>query len=401
MNIVINLFYFLVPIILSFTISQTFNPLSAYQPLQVIDGAGLYKKQLANGNEAYLQIIDLRKMHIDQLVGEVDNMGRDEGKYYQGEGRHYSPYFKNKAFSEVTNEYQKLYGNQVFSLINCSFFEQYQTSTQLSFPIKLNGVVITGGNSPYGPIKQPRDKFYSTVRLKALVWDENKAYITNYDPVSGAPLNRKDVKNAIVTYRYSDHPANVLAQNQVNKYQVMGTLNKDGIPGDELLLIMTVNKTTLDEAAELLRKLGVKGEIITVDGGRSTYLFNSQKGNIIFPQLSSSQENPIYRHLPHYLGFRQRRKTQVLPRIFVSQPVSKVLLEKNQPYLILWRDNLDDDVSIKLYDGNKSIQDISSRTASDGIYEWKPQIPLKEGYFVRISSQNNRNIFGQLEVESK
>ncbi|AFZ28193.1 hypothetical protein Cylst_6233 [Cylindrospermum stagnale PCC 7417] len=398
MNAVIYCLFFLLPILSSILISQTFNPLSSYQPLQVIDGAGLYKKQLTNGNEAYLQIIDLRKMQIDQLTGEVDNMGLNQGKYYQGEGGHYSPFFKQKLFSEVRDEYQKLYGEQVFSIINCSFFEQYQSSTQLSFPIKLNGVVITGGNSPYGPIKQPQDKYYSTVRLKALVWDDKQAYITDYDPVNGAPLNQKSVRNAIVSYRYSDHPAKVLAQNQANKYQVMGTLNKDGIPGDELLLMITVNKSTLDEAAELLRKLGVKGEIITVDGGRSTYLFNPQMGNMISPKLSNTQENPIYRLLPHYLGFRQRSKKQNVPRIFVSQPVSKVLLEKNQPYLILWRDNLDGDVSINLYDGNKIIQDISSSTASDGVFEWKPQIPLKENYSVRISSRNNRNLFGKLQL---
>ncbi|MFN6495758.1 MAG: hypothetical protein RMX65_001650 [Nostoc sp. DedQUE01] len=397
MNIFINLLLFLLPILSSLWIAQSFDPLSSYQPLQVIDGAALYKKELTNGNEAYLQIIDLRKMHIDQISGEVDNMGQNQGKYYQGEGRHYSPFFKNKLFSEVANEYQRLYANNVFSIINCSFFEQYQPSTQLSFPIKLNGVVISGGNSPYGPVKEPKDKYYNNIRLKALVWDDKQAYITNYDQVSGAPLNQKAVKNAIVTYRYSDHPAKVLAQNQVNKYQVIGTLNKDGVKGDELLLIMTVNQATLDDAADLLRKLGVKGDIITVDGGRSTYLFNPQKGNIIVPQLSNLQENPTFRHLPHYLGFRKKSKNQVAPKILLSQPAGKVVANKDQPYLILWRDNFDGDVSIKLYYGNKLIQNISSRTASDGVYEWTPRISIKEGYFVRVSSWQDRNIFGELQ----
>ncbi|MFN6534762.1 MAG: hypothetical protein RM021_000115 [Nostoc sp. EkiNYC01] len=397
MNVVINLLLFLLPILSSLWIAQSFNPLSAYQPLQVIDGAALYRKELTNGNEAYLQVIDLRKMHIDQIIGEVDNMGKNQGNYYKGESGHYSPFFKTKLFSEVADEYQQLYANNVFSMINCSFFEQYQSSSQLSFPIKLNGVVISGGNSPYGPVKKPKDKYYSNIRLKALVWDEKQAYITNYDQVSGAPLNQKAVKNAIVTYQYSDHPAKVLAQNLVNKYQVIGTLNKDGVKGDELLLIMTVNQTTLDEAANLLRKLGVKGEIITVDGGRSTYLFNPQKGNIIVPQLSNPQENPAFRHLPHYLGFRKKSKNQVAPKILLSQPVSKVVANKDQPYLILWRDNFDGDVSIKLYYENKLIQNISSRTASDGVYEWTPRIPVKEGYFVRVSSSKDRNIFGQLQ----
>ncbi|MDZ8189435.1 MAG: hypothetical protein RMX96_31935 [Nostoc sp. ChiSLP02] len=397
MNVVINLLLFLLPILSSLWIVQSIDPFSSYQPLQVIDGAALYKKQLTNGNEAYLQVIDLRKIHIDQIIGEVDNMGNTQGNYYQGEGKHYSPFFQNKLFSDVADEYQKLYANNVFSLINCSFFEQYQSSTQLSFPIKLNGVVITGGSSPYGPIAQPKDKYYSHIRLKALVWDDKQAYITNYDQVSGAPLNQKAVKNAIVTYKYSDHPAKVLAQNQVNKYQVIGTLNKDGVPGDELLLIVTVNQATLDEAADLLRNLGVKSDIVTVDGGRSTYLFNSQKGNIIVPQLSNSQENPVFRHLPHYLGFRKKSKTQVAPKILLSQPVNKILTKKDQPYLILWRDNFDGDVSIKLYYENKLIQNISSRTASDGVHEWTPRISVKQGYFVRVSSLKDRNIFGQLQ----
>jgi len=306
-------------------------------------------------------------------------------------------FFKNKLFSKVAEEYQQLYANNVFSIINCSFFEQYQPSTQLSFPIKFNGVVISGGNSPYGPVKEPKDKYYRNIRLKALVWDDNQAYITNYDLTSGAPLNQKAVKNAIVTYQYSDHPAKVLAQNQVNKYQVMGTLNKDGVKGDELLLIVTANQTTLDEAADLLRKLGVKGDIITVDGGRSTYLFNPQSGNIIVPQMSNLQANPTFRDLPHYLGFRKKSKNQIAPKIFLSQPAGKVVANKDQPYLILWRDNFDGDVSIRLYYEKKLLQNISPHTASDGIHQWIPRIPVKEGYFIRVSSLQHRNIFAELE----
>ncbi|MBH8560797.1 hypothetical protein I8748_01040 [Nostoc sp. CENA67] len=399
MNAVIIFFSFLVPLVSSLLIAQASNPLSTYQPLHVIDGAALYRKQLNDGNEAYLQIIDLRKMHIDQLIGEVDNMGLGQGKYYKGEGKYYSPFFQNKLFSGVAEEYQKLYINDVFSIINCSFFEQYQSSTQLSFPIKLNDIVITGGNSPYGPVRQPKNQNYRIVRLKALVWDDKQAYITDYNPVTGAPLNQKNVKNAIVTYKYSDHPAKVLAQNPANKYQVIGTLDKDGVKGNELLLIMTVNSATLDEAADLLRKLGVKGDIITVDGGRSTYLFNSQRGNIIVPQLANLEANPTFRHLPHYLGFRRKSKKPIASQILVSQPVGKVLLEKNQPYLILWRDNLDGEVTIKLYDGEKLVQNISKSTASDGVYEWTPHIALKKGYSVRISSQKNQKVFGQLQLQ--
>lgn len=399
MNAIITFIFVLLPLVSSLFIAQASNPLSSYQPLHVIDGAALYKKDLNNGNAAYLQIINLQKMHVDQFIGGVDNMGLAQGRYYKGEGRYYSPFFQNKLFPKVSEEYEKLYSSDIFTIINCSFFEQYESSTQLSFPIKLNGIIISGGSSPYGPIRQPKDKFYSKVRLKALVWDSQQAYITDYNPISGAPLNQKSVQNAIVTYQYSDHPAKVLAQNPANKYQLIGTLNKDGNKGDESLLVMTVNKATLDEAASLLRQLGVKGDIITVDGGTSTYLFNSQKGNIVLPQLSNQQANPSYSVLPHYLGFRKKSKKQISPHIFVSQPVAKVIIEKNQPYLILWRDNLDGDVTIQLYDGAKFIKNIAVRTASDGVYEWTPNIPIKKGYSIRVSSQNNLKISGQLQLQ--
>src|SRR5919199_3047384 len=274
-------------------IAQSFSPPSSYQPLEVIDGAALYKKQLTGDNQAYLQVIDLHKIQIDQLVGEVDDMGLGQGKYYQGEGGYYSPFFKMKLFEEVTDEYKELYG---------------------------------------------------------------------------------------------DHPARVLGKNQANRYQLIGTLDLDGIKGDELLLIMTVNRTTLGEGADLLRQLGVEGEIITVDGGSSTYLFNSRKGNIILPQPANQEDNPTFRKLPHYLGFRTRDKKSVSPLIKVSQPAGKVQVGENKPYLILWRDKLDSDVTIELYEGDKRIQVISPRTANDGVYEWTPKSPVKESYSLRIST---------------
>ncbi len=293
-NKLLSLFIAIISILF---LTITFNPTSSYQPLAVIDGAGLYEKKLDNDNSAYLQVINLQKMQIDQLIGEVDDMGWHGGKYYKGEAGYYSPFFKTKPFEEVTEEYQKLHGEGFFSLINCAFFEEHKPSTQLSFPIKVNGKVLTGGSSPYGPIAQPKNPFYSTIRLKALIWDDKEGYITDYDPVTGAPLNKPDVKNAIVSYQYGDHPAKILVRDRGNRYHVIGTMNADGISGDELLLIMTVDKATLDSAANLLRELGVKGDIITIDGGTSTYLFNHKIGNIILP---------VSRKFPHYLGFRKK-----------------------------------------------------------------------------------------------
>jgi hypothetical protein len=385
---------FFVTIVSHFVFGQSSNINISLQQIEVRDGAELYKKQLANGNEAYLQVIDVRKMQIDQLIGEVDKMGISQGAYYQGEAQYYSPFFEMKLFSEVAEEYKKLYDSAVFSAINCSFFEQYLPSSQLSFPVKVNGQIVTAGNSPYGPIKQPKDEFHQTVRLKALVWNEKEVYITDYTPETGKPLSDREVQNAVVTYLYSDHPAKVLANNPINRYHVIGTLNKDGTDGDESLAILTVNRATLDEAANLLRELGVQGDIITIDGGTSTYVFSFKLGDIMVPQSSSA----ISAELPHYLGFRNRKTKPASPHIAVSQPTGKIQVEQNKPYLILWRDNLENDVKIELYEGNRLIQTIATRTASDGVYEWTPGIPVKPGYLMRISSVENSQVFGVLQL---
>ncbi|BAZ13099.1 hypothetical protein NIES4071_49340 [Calothrix sp. NIES-4071] len=279
---------------------------SSYQAVDVKDGAGLYKKQLSNGNEAYLQVINLQKMQMDQILGSEDGKGLGKGKYYRGEGKYNSPFFIRKSFEEVLKNYQNLHKDKVFSIINCAFFEEYKSSTQLSFPAKLNGKVVTGGSSPYGPVRKPANKYYANIRLKALVWDQNRVYITDYNSATGAPLNRPSVKNAIVTYAANDHPAKVLARNQINRYHVIGTLDKDGKKGDELLLILTVNRATLDEASRQLRLLGVKSNVITIDGGSSTYLFNSRLGNIMLPFAADNSPGLAIRNLPHYLGVRYK-----------------------------------------------------------------------------------------------
>jgi len=377
-----------------FTIEQLSSPVSYFQPVDTRDGAELYKKELPNGNLAYLQVINVQKMQIDQLIGEVDRMAFNKGLYYQGENKYYSPFFKSKLFSEVTGEYKKLYGNGVFSVINCSFFEQYERSTQLSFPIKFNGQVITGGNGIYGPVKKPKDGQYKNVRLKALVWNDREAYITNYEPQTGKPLNQKEVQNAVVTYEYKHHPAKLISKNPANRYHVIGTLDKDGRKGNELLAIITVNEATLDAAAKLMREFGVKGDIVTIDGGLSTYLFNPKIGEIMLPQSN----NIATRELPHYLGFRNRKSQTASPKILVAQPAGKVQVEANKPYLILWRDNIQDEVKIELYQENKLVESIANRATSDGVYEWKPKIAVKSGSLIRISSVKNAKVSGALQL---
>jgi hypothetical protein len=70
-----------------------------------------------------------------------------------------------------------------------------------------------------------------------------------------------------------------------------------------LSMSMTVNKATLEEASKQLRLMGVRDDIITIDGGSSTYLFNSRFGDMLKPFTSDTSSNVKINNLPHYLGF--------------------------------------------------------------------------------------------------
>jgi hypothetical protein len=274
--------------------------------LASIEGASLEQYTFQDGNKVYVQAIALPNIKIDQLVGEQDSVKPTQGYYYPGKKDSVSPYFRRVSAAAIQTSYQKQYGSKVFSIINASFFEDYQKSTRLSFPIKLNGTIITAGSSPYGSIAKPKDPYYKTIQLRALMWNEKTVAIAPYDPKTGAPLNQSGVRNAIVSYAYRDHPAVVLAGDPPNRYHVLGVKDRDvSQAGAEQLLIATANRTTLEKAAQVLRQQGVTGDMMTVDGGISTYLYSPKVGNIVLPQSASGEKEAA---LPHYLGFRAKNE---------------------------------------------------------------------------------------------
>lgn len=273
------------------------------QRLMEVKGATLDRIPLEQGNVVYLQIIDLHKMEIDQLIGDIDSRKGVKGLYYPSKSDGSSPFFQRMTIAAVRNRYQSQHPSGIFSIINASFFEDYKSSTRLSFPIKLNGKVITAGSSPYGPIQKPADPYYRKIQLKALTWSGDKSAIADYNPTNGSPLNQSSVKNALVSYAYRDHPSYALAGDPENRYHVLGVLNPDDEKKASRLLIVTTNRATLENAANVLRQRGVKGDFMTIDGGISAYLWSVKSGNLILPQAASGENVAA---LPHYLGVRSK-----------------------------------------------------------------------------------------------
>jgi hypothetical protein len=257
---------------------------------------------LEAGATVYLQTLDLRQVMIEQLIGPADPNRGTKGFYYPSQDKFSSPFFPRQTATAIRHAYQQQ-PSGLFAILNAAFFEEYQRSTRLSFPIKHNGKVITAGSSPYGPIARPAAPYYRTVRLKALIWNRSGVTITDYVPSSGFPLTQPSVMNALVSYAYRDHPAYVLAGDPPNRYHVLGVVRQSKRSQAQALLIATIERGTLAQAATVLRQQGVQGDLMTIDGGISTYLWSATAGDLVLPQPANDEKESA---LPHYFGIRAR-----------------------------------------------------------------------------------------------
>jgi hypothetical protein len=263
-----------------------------YIVLDSTKGASLYKKNLEfNGLNSIiiLQVIDIQQVKIEQLASIPHGGVQPEGLYLNQKNLSKSPFFKMYAYQNAIKQAQKRFEKKMWGLMNAAFFEQYGDSTQIAFPLKINGKIVTTGSSPYGPQRNPKKEYYKNTTLKALVWNETTVSIENYNTETGEPLTDQKIKNALVSYDYKDHPAKALYGDTPNRYHVLGTKNNH-------LYMLTVDKTSLENAAQQLRALGISGDIMTIDGGVSVFIFNQKKGVLALP---SNKE----KKLPHYLVF--------------------------------------------------------------------------------------------------
>jgi hypothetical protein len=256
-------------------------------PFARIEGVGI-GIFLPDAGAASLSIFPIKDVVIDQIALKSNVASNKQGDYYPDSP---SPPFQQLNAEDVVKNYQNAHGDTIQSLINCSFFERYDAVTELSFPIKRAGAIVTGGSSPYGPRANPADKRYSKVVLRALVWNDTQVKITNYDHRIGSPLNDAAFFDGLVTYRYVDHPAYVLMGDLEGQYQMLG------VRGDHTLLVLTITRGRMEDGADVLRTYGAEGDILTIDGGPSTHLWTKFQETVIATKSVA---------LPHYLGFRSR-----------------------------------------------------------------------------------------------
>lgn len=249
---------------------------------------------LPNGGTALLMRYDMTKTIVDHICLEAANQEAKVGDYYPNSR---SPAFERLDAAAVARNYEAAHGYPAQCIINCSFFERYDLQTELSFPIKRAGKILTGGSSPYGPRLHPADPRYKNVKLKALVWNDRAIKIVDYDHTTGGVLNDTDFPDGLVTYDYRDHPANVLAGDPVGRYQLLGISKSSQSGLSDALFTLTIEKGRMADGVAGMRRQGVSGTVLTVDGGPSTHFWLSETGPIVTTESKA---------LPHYLGFRAR-----------------------------------------------------------------------------------------------
>ncbi len=250
-------------------------------------------------SDMYLQIIDLRYNTVSQHYRLSSNEGKDLGLYV--EGQRCSPYFERLHYCEVIDSLTQYNLKPVWSVVNASFFEKYEDSTQLSFPISVKGKLITTGSSRYGPSDSAVNKYYRKVRLKAMVFAKDKCQIKVYSRQEVSLFKLKDV---IVTYDYRDHPANYFAPDSKNRFQ-LAAIHQGKFKSNYLILLSSTN-TTIQTAANYLKNLGVRSSILSLDGGASVFLYNQKVGTILKPKAKLDEAELKVERLPHYFFIQSK-----------------------------------------------------------------------------------------------
>jgi hypothetical protein len=280
-----------------------------YAKIDSMPGTALYGKEVKKGNQRYVvycQVIDLKKNTLSQFI-EIDRSAKPgPGKYIGVKGLSDSPFFSTFFVDEATKKAKSKDKQNFIGMVNGGFFESFDPITQMAFPIKKDGAILTAGSSPSGPCENPRLPIFKEMQLKALVWTDSSVAIQNYDPKTGIPLTQEQYSNGLVTYAYDEHPANIFRPNVPDRFMLIGTARTPGNAADNLVVIMTFNKGNIEFAAAHLKELGIKSDIIALGGSASAFLYHRKKGMLEGPGVSLGNSGVSQIKLPHFLFFSKK-----------------------------------------------------------------------------------------------
>jgi hypothetical protein len=363
---------------------QAFHPDSSlgYTTYQHESGiwGGIYYKEMGGNDRIILEIYDLRYCSMDVVLFGISSMGSWDGLYNPNK---INPYFQKADRDSAYALYKHDYGDRVISLTNGVFFESPTESlnTKLAYPLQYEGVVLSSGRSPYGPLT-------GEYPLKVLQMRDSWVEIHDYDHKDSLAMNNVSFQNQVVTLNYRNHP-NIelfpqLTEGYKSRYHLFTAIDCDNKIGKETILILTSNyETSICGLAREMKQLhaSIKDEnILTLDGGSSISILDRDGKDIIETRNGAK--------VPMYFGFRVKgEKTSNVPRIM--NPKSNDVVNANHPYYILYysKDDIND---FELYQDDKLVtrlHDIEVKL-HEGIFVWDPT-SCKPGDRYRLTIQSS------------
>ena len=260
-------------------------------------GTRLYKKDYAEGNPDFVQIIDLSKgADIELLHGKIAKQDKGKG-VYGGD----NPEFESMDLITYWNKFSQS-NPDAFCVTNGQFFYIQTYPYKLAYPMKIDGKYITDGFE---------NRFYPEEKLLLEIWE-----------------HRADIRKATKTEFYSSSAPNILGgltehANRKGKFQVgrtfvgVGDYNQDGLY--ESVLIFNTLSARQSEAADMLRQFGA-AKVMMLDGGGSTQLYCRDnwyvKSDRLIPQaigIASAQGEEFAADIKSYPSFLITSVNEPLP----------------------------------------------------------------------------------------
>jgi hypothetical protein len=218
-----------------------------FEKLKAATGVTLYQHHLD-----YVQVVDLRKgAALKFLHGEITHPGQHEGAY-----RGNDPKFSFEAIAQAWSNFSSANQN-AFAILNGQFFRpNKQPDTNLAFPVKAEGNVVSDGYAGKGE--------FPSQQLLLEVW-ENQADITAF--TCSDALYSSSAPNIIVGLAPD---ANKGIKKEVGR-TFIGIQDQNADGKYETILIFNSPASSQPHAAEVLKAFGAE-KVMMLDGGSSSQL---------------------------------------------------------------------------------------------------------------------------------
>ena len=237
-----------------------------------------------------VQWADLGRVVVGQVLGPEAQPGR-RGLYH--------PSAPSPSFDLLGSDAVVRQAGDALAVMNGAFFETPgEPSSEIAFPLALDGTVVTGGRSPYGPGRPGAHRRRWGRPLRALGLD-TRVHVADYGRQTGVPLGQPGFENAVVSYAPEAHPTTL-----ATRFHVLGAVDADGDGALETLVVVTSDgQTRIAAAAALAARLGAGPDTqIALDGGASVLLWTLRAGFRHQPVPIGGRPQP----LPHYLTLTLR-----------------------------------------------------------------------------------------------